>query len=388
MLQSTLPYSTSDLYTINISDLISNINPEDGDLLKYIPDGFLNDAQKQSKDKALKQEDRKLKSIKSKTAKEVESKPKKKSTKKKVAEAKEKILSEYEDILTEDDVDILDEMFEDDDYRKTLKEHKADERHTIEQEYFADLELNEDANTGKVWAGMSKIIDSVVSESNAEQEATGKPQTRENDEGKETVRQPKKTAKKGKGTQALYEDEGNEPATTLSELLASDEVSDLMEGMNPVYEVSGNEFNKNDSNGRTLKERIREYFEGVGTVHNHEIGDVKLNNQGVHNMYAHNPRLSLKMKISIMAIPDVIKNGKVVSKINNYKGKDEQHTVLVAPVTIKGELHYMGVVINNKGNIQEYWNHKVSNRKGNSLYTGSDISNDTEFSRDAELPFF
>ena len=185
LLQSTLPYSTSDLYTINISDLISNINPEDGDLLKYIPDGFLNDAQKQSKDKALKQEDRKLKSIKSKTAKEVESKPKKKSTKKKVAEAKEKILSEYEDILTDDDVDTLDEMFADKDYRKTLKEHKADERHTIEQEYFADLELNEDANTGKVWAGMSKIIDSVVSESNAEQEATGKPQTRENDEGKE-----------------------------------------------------------------------------------------------------------------------------------------------------------------------------------------------------------
>ena len=95
MLQSTLPYSTSDLYIINISDLISNINPEDGDLLKYIPDGFLNDTQKQSKDKALKQEDRKLKSIKSKTAKEVESKPKKKSTKKKVAEAKEKILSKY-----------------------------------------------------------------------------------------------------------------------------------------------------------------------------------------------------------------------------------------------------------------------------------------------------
>ena len=56
-------YPTSDLYIINISDLISNINPEDGDLLKYIPDGFLNDTQKQSKDKALKQEDRKLKSI-------------------------------------------------------------------------------------------------------------------------------------------------------------------------------------------------------------------------------------------------------------------------------------------------------------------------------------
>ena len=374
--------------TVSIPSILSNINNSDVDFIKYIPDGFLSEEKLRIKNDAL-ERDKSHRIEKQNKSKVNKSQPKKKTAKKKVAEAKEKILSEYEDILTEDDVNTLDEMFEDDDYRKTLKEHKADERHTIEQEYFADLELNEDANTGKVWAGMSKIIDSVVSESNAEQEATGKPQTRENDEGKETVRQSKKTAKKGKGTQALYEDEGdkqNYPELSLSELLASDEVSDLMEGMNPVYEVSGNEFNKNDSNGRTLKERIREYFEGVGTVHNHEIGDVKLNNQGVHNMYAHNPRLSLKMKISIMAIPDVIKNGKVASKINNYKGKDEQHTVLVAPVTIKGELHYMGVVINDKGNIQEYWNHKVSNRKGNSLYTGSDISNDTEFSRDAELP--
>lgn len=376
--EETEPVETEDVSDVNTNDTVAS-NTEDVAENTVSDDSNIIEPESNSQVESD--------SEKAKTPEKLKNRTAKKTTKKKVTEAKEKILSEYEDILTDDDVDTLDEMFADKDYRKTLKEHKADERHMIEQEYFADLELNEDANTGKVWAGMSKIIDSVVSESNTEQEAAELPQTKENDKGKETVRQNKKTAKKGKGTQALYEDEGNAPATTLSELLASDEVADLMEGMNPVYEVSGNEFNKNDSNGRTLKERIREYFEGVGTVHNHEIGDVKLNNQGVHNMYAHNPRLSLKMKISIMAIPDVIKNGKVVSKINNYKGKDEQHTVLVAPVTIKGELHYMGVVINNKGNIQEYWNHKVSNRKGNSLYTGSDISNDTEFSRDAELPF-
>ena len=153
-------------------------------------------------------------------------------------------------------MEILDEMFEDNDCKKTLKENKAAERHAIEQEYFADLELDDDANIGKVGAEISKIIDSVISEPKIVQETTGKPQTKENEKGKETVKQSKKSTEKSEGKQAVNEGNGNIPTTTLSELLASEEVSDLMEGMEPVYEVSGNEFNKNDSNGRTLKENI------------------------------------------------------------------------------------------------------------------------------------
>lgn len=304
----------------------------------------------------------------------------------------QQILKKYGNIMTDEDKAIIDDMFDDAEHKKAVKDSDDAARHEIEQEYLMDLELDGEQNSSQVAQDISKIIDEVIngkaetSVTESTQETAELPQTKENDEGNETVKQNKKTAKKANGIQALYEDEGNAPATTLSELLASNEVSDLMEGMEPVYEVSGREFHKNESNGRTLKERIREFFEEVGTVHNHEIGDVKLNNQSVHNMFAHNPRLSLKMRTVVASIPSVIEKGKVASRINNYKGKREEHIVLVAPVNIKNELHYVGVVINNKGNIQEYWNHKVSSRKGNSLETGSNINNDIEFSRKAELP--
>ena len=119
-------------FTVNIKDILSKVNSSDVSFIKYIPDGFLSEEKLRIKNDAL-ERDKSHRIEKQNKSKVNKSQPKKKTAKKKVAEAKEKILSKYEDILTDDDVDTLDEMFADKDYRKTLKEHKADERHTIEQ---------------------------------------------------------------------------------------------------------------------------------------------------------------------------------------------------------------------------------------------------------------
>ena len=42
--------------TISLHDLFQNINPQDANFLKYVPDGFLNEEQKQAKNKALEEE--------------------------------------------------------------------------------------------------------------------------------------------------------------------------------------------------------------------------------------------------------------------------------------------------------------------------------------------
>lgn len=42
--------------TISLHDLFQNINPKDAEFLKYVPDGFLNDEQKQAKKEALERE--------------------------------------------------------------------------------------------------------------------------------------------------------------------------------------------------------------------------------------------------------------------------------------------------------------------------------------------
>ena len=50
------PYPLPASSTIKVADLFGNVNPNDGRMLKYIPDGFLNDEQKAAKQKAIEEE--------------------------------------------------------------------------------------------------------------------------------------------------------------------------------------------------------------------------------------------------------------------------------------------------------------------------------------------
>ena len=49
--------------TISLRDLFANINPADGEFLKYVPDGFLNTEQRYAKQEALAREERKIDSL-------------------------------------------------------------------------------------------------------------------------------------------------------------------------------------------------------------------------------------------------------------------------------------------------------------------------------------
>ncbi len=49
--------------TISLRDLFANINPADGEFLKYVPDGFLNAEQQDTKQEALKKEQRKISNL-------------------------------------------------------------------------------------------------------------------------------------------------------------------------------------------------------------------------------------------------------------------------------------------------------------------------------------
>lgn len=54
------PAMAAHIFIISLRDLFANINPADGEFLKYAPDGFLNDAQKAAKAVALDKESGKL----------------------------------------------------------------------------------------------------------------------------------------------------------------------------------------------------------------------------------------------------------------------------------------------------------------------------------------
>ncbi len=57
------PATAVRISTISLRDLFANINPADGEFLKYVPDGFLNAEQRYAKQEALKKEQRKISNL-------------------------------------------------------------------------------------------------------------------------------------------------------------------------------------------------------------------------------------------------------------------------------------------------------------------------------------
>jgi len=54
--------------TYSIPDILKNVNPLDGDFLKYVPDGFLSDAQQEGKRQAQERERRKIAALRGEPA--------------------------------------------------------------------------------------------------------------------------------------------------------------------------------------------------------------------------------------------------------------------------------------------------------------------------------
>ncbi len=129
--------------------------------------------------------------------------------------------------------------------------------------------------------------------------------------------------------------------------------------MAPAFEATGNEFAKGEVD---LVTQVDEYFKTFNNqAYNEEIGNVLIDKRGIKDDIAHG--IGRKKAATFVAVPNVIKNGKVVDYQNNWKGRGYDTAVIAAPVTIAGEKHYMGVVvIQNKEN-NRFYVHEVATIK-------------------------
>ncbi len=110
----------------SLAEIIKNVNPADGDFLKYVPDNLLNAEQKEAKEKALIQERNKLEKYRAEADKSSEPAAKF-STKRNVEEQKQNQLDIINEtnpapntystwIRTVDDIKTLSETLEDEDW--------------------------------------------------------------------------------------------------------------------------------------------------------------------------------------------------------------------------------------------------------------------------------
>ena len=131
-----------------------------------------------------------------------------------------------------------------------------------------------------------------------------------------------------------------------------------IEGMQPVSDLAGTEFQKTESDQRSLRERVLEFFDSIGNkVFRRGMGDIALNKAGVRDSLGHGYG---KLKAATFAaLPKVLSEGKIISYDPNFEGRDYASYLIAAPVTVNREICYVGAYVIKDINTQRYKLHEV-----------------------------
>jgi hypothetical protein len=124
----------------------------------------------------------------------------------------------------------------------------------------------------------------------------------------------------------------------------------------PVKQMAGSEFAKSEID---LVTQVEEFFNSIGgKVEREGLGEVDLTRRGAKDSIGHG--LRREKAIAFMAVPDVIKHGKIIDHQVNWKGRGYDTYVIDAPVYI-GNTEYIAEVIieQNKSNKNEFYLHEV-----------------------------
>ena len=141
--------------------------------------------------------------------------------------------------------------------------------------------------------------------------------------------------------------------------------------MAPVASITGDEFQKTENDTRKLGEKVLDFFDSIGNrVFRSGMGNIELNNAGVHDSLAHGYG---KLKAaSFAALPDVLKNGKLIEQRGPYAGHNYDSYYIAAPITVgeDGEVCYVGALVIRDEKMQRYKLHEVlvTNKNGTPLF--------------------
>jgi len=125
----------------------------------------------------------------------------------------------------------------------------------------------------------------------------------------------------------------------------------------PVVRLTGDEFQKSEE---SLVRRVSQWFKEQynNVVNNPEIGDVALNARSVRNSIAHG--LGKEKSAAFAAVPNILSNGRVISKSQDWKGRGYDSSVIAAPISI-GDEQYVGIaVVIKEQNKNRFYLHEVA----------------------------
>ena len=125
--------------------------------------------------------------------------------------------------------------------------------------------------------------------------------------------------------------------------------------MKSVADLTGDEFAKGNTD---LISQVTEFFNSIGNKVESKYGTVILNRTGVKSSIAHG--IGRNKAIAFKAVPDVIKNGRIIDYTENYKKRGYDTAVISAPIRLKNEDYYVATVINVEKEKNSFYLHEVA----------------------------
>ena len=151
-------------------------------------------------------------------------------------------------------------------------------------------------------------------------------------------------------------------------------------GMEPVAEMDGSEFPKGSTG---IVDQVTEFFKSIGNrAVNPSIGQVTLDRRGAKSSLAHG--IGRNKAIAFKAVPDVIRNGKIIDFQADWKGRGYDTVVIAAPVVIKGETFYEGAILIRENRGTSFYLHEVTALENKD--TNAPIKTGSKAPSDAKVP--
>lgn len=125
----------------------------------------------------------------------------------------------------------------------------------------------------------------------------------------------------------------------------------------PIFTLNGDEFSSGSGN---LYQEVADFFaeQYGGKVENPILGEVKLNKAAVKSSASHG--LGRNKVMAFMAVPEVIKSGKIFDYHKNWKERRYDTWVLAAPILIKGKKYVCEVIVMDTGEHKRFYLHEVT----------------------------
>lgn len=161
---------------------------------------------------------------------------------------------------------------------------------------------------------------------------------------------------------------------------------ETVRNMEPVAILKGTEFDRGE---KTLRDQVMDYYSSIGKVHNDVVGDIYLTKDSVKDDIAHG--VGRAKAITFAAVPDILKQGKVLQYNKNWKDRGYDSIILGAPITIengKNEGDYYGLAIVKVLDDNRLYLHEVYTRKmeANVPFKTPDLKTGNTRSGDTTLP--